>query len=122
MNLKEHDIVMIKSDLQSGLFDDQFVTGKMLKYRGQLATITGIVNYKDNNLYTLSVDDGKYWWTESNFEPGSYSKAMYAANELGLTYDELLSDFRSSTNKDPDEEIDNEELERYVNNKYSKFL
>ena len=122
MNLKEHDIIMIKSDLQSGLFNDQFVTSKMLRYKGQLAIITGVVHYKDNDLYTLSVDDGKYWWTKDNFESGSYSKAMFAANELGLTYDELLSDFRNSTNKDPDEEIDSAELEKYVSNKYGKFL
>ena len=69
--LKPHTIVKIRSDLKPGLYGDHCITNNMLKYGGQLATITEVVkldNGPDKYLYGISVDEGIYWWVKDNFE------------------------------------------------------
>lgn len=123
--LEPHTIVKIKEDLKPGLYESHCITNKMLDFRGKVTTITEVVkvdNSKDEFLYSISVDGGKYWWKRDNFEDKIYSPAIFIASELGLTYDELISDFVNSTGKNPDEEIDESELDKYVKIKYNKFL
>ena len=55
--LKPHTIVKIRSDLKPGLYGDHCITNNMLKYGGQLATITEVVkldNGPDKYLYGIS--------------------------------------------------------------------
>ena len=123
--LKPHTIVKIRSDLKPGLYGDHCITNNMLKYGGQLATITEVVeldNGPDKYLYGISVDEGIYWWVKDNFEPGTYSTSEFLASKLGLTYEEIVSDFKNSTGKSSDSEVNEDELEEYVRTKYNNFL
>lgn len=124
-NLKPHTIVKIREDLKQGLHNEHYVTKKMLDFKGMLATITEVVPLDNNDedfLYSLSVDNGRYWWKQENFEEGIYSPVMFLANELGLTYNEIVSDYKNNTGKNEGDVVIDEELEEYIKTRYGKFL
>ena len=52
-------------------------------------------------------------------ENETYPLAMLLANELGLTYDEIVSDYKNNMHKDV---VNNDELEQYIKDVYGKLL
>ena len=120
--LKPHTIVKIRPNLEKGKCGNNFVTSRMLEYKGQITSILDAVKTEDGYLYSISADNGTFWWTKEMLEDESYPLIMLLANELGLTYNEILSDYKNSTGKSELDVITEEELEHYIKTKYGKFL
>lgn len=117
--IKPHTVVKIREDLKKGQCGNNFVTHKMLDYKGQITSIVDVTKTDEGYLYSISADSGRFWWTEEMLENETYSLAMLLANELGLKYDEIVSDYKNNMHKDV---VNNDELEQYIKDVYGKLL
>lgn len=117
--IKPHTVVKIREDLKKGQCGNNFVTHKMLDYKGQITSIVDVTKTDEGYLYSVSADSGRFWWTEEMLENETYPLAMLLANELGLTYDEIVSDYKNNMHKDV---VNNDELEQYIKDVYGKLL
>ena len=117
--MKPHTVVKIREDLKKGQCGINFVTHKMLDYKGQITSIVDTTKTDEGYLYSISADSGRFWWTEEMLENETYPLAMLLANELGLTYDEIVSDYKNNMHKDV---VNNDELEQYIKDVYGKLL
>lgn len=117
--IKPHTVVKIREDLKKGQCGNNFVTHKMLDYKGQITSIVDVTKTDEGYLYSISADSGRFWWTEEMLENETYPLAMLLANELGLTYDEIVSDYKNNMHKDV---VNNDELEQYIKDVYGKLL